>query len=66
MASGCGAYLQDMCFVFGYLDIVYIWNALIWSASQTFLKYIQSENLKMLIEDDDELMLNVLRCHLTY
>ena len=39
-----------MCFVFGYLDIVYIWNALIWSASQTFLKYIQSENLKMLIE----------------
>ena len=39
-----------MCFVFGYLDIVYIWNALIWSASQAFLKYIQSENQKMLIE----------------
>ena len=42
---GCGAYLQYMCFIFGYLDIVYIWNALIWSASQAFPKHIQSENV---------------------
>ena len=31
-----------------------------------FFCFYLLKNLKLFTEDDDELMLNVLRCHLTY